>query len=95
MLDHHSGENPATPGCGHALQDISRAGTASIDVVAGPIGEALIATAIGIAVAIPAVVAYNILLRRQRVATAALDGFATDFMEVALPTAGAAPVGRA
>ncbi|MBK6960323.1 MAG: MotA/TolQ/ExbB proton channel family protein [Gammaproteobacteria bacterium] len=82
-------------GIRHALQDISRAGTASIDVVAGPIGEALIATAIGIAVAIPAVVAYNILLRRQRVATAALDGFATDFMEVALPTDGAAPVGTA
>lgn len=81
-------------GIRHALQDISRAGTASIDVVAGPIGEALIATAIGIAVAIPAVVAYNILLRRQRVATAALDGFATDFVEVALPTTDAAPVGK-
>jgi len=81
-------------GIRHALQDISRAGTASIDVVAGPIGEALIATAIGIAVAIPAVVAYNILLRRQRMATAALDGFATDFVEVALPTTDAAPVGK-
>ncbi len=81
-------------GIRHALQDISRAGTASIDVVAGPIGEALIATAIGIAVAIPAVVAYNILLRRQRIATAALDGFATDFVEVALLTTDAAPVGK-
>jgi biopolymer transport protein ExbB len=81
-------------GIRHALQDISRAGTASIDVVAGPIGEALIATAVGIAVAIPAVVAYNILLRRQRMATAALDGFATDFVEVALPTAEAAPVAK-
>jgi biopolymer transport protein ExbB len=81
-------------GIRHALQDISRAGTASIDVVAGPIGEALIATAIGIAVAIPAVVAYNILLRRQRTATAALDGFATDFVEVALPTTDATPVGK-
>ena len=56
--------------------------------------EALIATAIGIAVAIPAVVAYNILLRRQRTATAALDGFATDFVEVALPTTDATPVGK-
>ncbi len=82
-------------GIRHALRDISHAGTASIDVVAGPIGEALIATAIGIAVAIPAVVAYNILLRRQRIATAALDGFATDFMEVALPTDGSALVGKA
>lgn len=81
-------------GIRHALRDISRAGTASIDVVAGPIGEALIATAIGIAVAIPAVVAYNILLRRQRTATAALDGFATDFVEVALPTTDATPVGK-
>lgn len=81
-------------GIRHALQDISRAGTASIDVVAGPIGEALIATAVGIAVAIPAVVAYNILLRRQRMATAALDGFATDFVEVALPSDGAAPAGK-
>ena len=78
-------------GIRHALADIARAGNAGIDVVAGPIGEALIATAIGIAVAIPAVVAYNILLRRQRTAMAALDGFATDFVEVALS---AAPGGK-
>ncbi len=82
-------------GIRHALQDISHAGTASIDVVAGPIGEALIATAIGIAVAIPAVVAYNILLRRQRTATAALDGFATDLVEVALAAAGSTPAAKA
>lgn len=81
-------------GIRHALQDIARAGNAGIDVVAGPIGEALIATAIGIAVAIPAVVAYNILLRRQRTAMAALDGFATDFVDVALSAAGAAPVAK-
>ena len=43
----------------HALQDIGTSGSASLDVVAGPIGEALIATAIGIATALPAVLAYN------------------------------------
>ena len=43
----------------HALQDIGEAKSASLDVVAGPIGEALVATAIGIAAAIPAVLAYN------------------------------------
>ena len=42
----------------HALKDISAKGSATLDVVAGPIGEALIATALGIAVAIPAVIAY-------------------------------------
>ena len=81
-------------GIRHALADIARAGNAGIDVVAGPIGEALIATAIGIAVAIPAVVAYNILLRRQRTAMAALDGFATDFLDVALSATDAAPAGK-
>ena len=44
----------------HALQRISGSGSASLDVVAGPIGEALVATAVGIAVAVPAVVAYNL-----------------------------------
>ena len=46
----------------HALQDIGKSGSASLDVVAGPIGEALIATAIGIATALPAVLAYNFFL---------------------------------
>ncbi|WNV04160.1 MotA/TolQ/ExbB proton channel family protein [Candidatus Methylospira mobilis] len=70
----------------HALQDISKSGSASLDVVAGPIGEALIATAIGIAVAVPAVIAYNFFLRRNKVIWAFLDNFATDFVHLALKT---------
>jgi biopolymer transport protein ExbB len=50
----------------HALIAISMAGQASLDKVAGPIGEALIMTAIGLAVAVPAVLGYNILLRRNK-----------------------------
>jgi biopolymer transport protein ExbB len=66
-----------------AMQDISRIGNASIDVVAGPIGEALIATGIGIAVAIPAVIAYNYFLRRLKAVHADLDDFANDFINTA------------
>jgi biopolymer transport protein ExbB len=68
----------------HALQDISRTGQAGLDVVAGPIGEALVATAIGIATAIPAVLAYNYGLRRLKLYVAELDGFATDFLHLAM-----------
>jgi biopolymer transport protein ExbB len=50
----------------HALIAISLAGQASIDKVAGPVGEALIMTAIGLFVAVPAVLGYNILLRRNK-----------------------------
>ena len=70
----------------HALEGISKAKSASLDVVAGPIGEALIATAIGIAVAVPAVIAYNFFLRRNKVIWAFLDDFATDFVHLALKT---------
>jgi biopolymer transport protein ExbB len=66
----------------HALQSISHAKSASLDVVAGPIGEALIATAIGIAVAIPAVLAYNFFLRRIKLAEAELEYFATDLLNL-------------
>lgn len=69
-----------------ALKDISKSGSASLDVVAGPIGEALIATAVGIAVAVPAVIGYNFFLRRNKVIWAALDDFATDFVHLALKT---------
>ena len=48
-----------------ALTNISKSGSASLEVVAGPIGEALVATAIGIAVAVPAVVGYNFFTRRN------------------------------
>ena len=67
----------------HALQDIGKSGSASLDVVAGPIGEALIATAIGIATALPAVLAYNFFLRRLKVHLTDLENFAHDFLRLA------------
>ena len=67
----------------HALQDIGKSGSASLDVVAGPIGEALIATAIGIATAVPAVLAYNFFMRGLRVRATELENFAHDFMRLA------------
>ncbi len=70
----------------HALQSISHAKSASLDVVAGPIGEALIATAIGIAVAIPAVLAYNFFLRRIKLAEAELEYFADDLLNLMIMT---------
>jgi biopolymer transport protein ExbB len=70
----------------HALQDISKAGSASLDVVAGPIGEALIATAIGIGSAVPAVLAYNFFLRRVKLCEAELENFATDLLHLAMKT---------
>ena len=66
-----------------AMKDISRIGNASIDVVAGPIGEALVATGIGIAVAIPAVLAFNYFVRRLKSVTADHDDFANDFLNLA------------
>ena len=62
----------------HALAAVSTAGTVQIDKVAGPVGEALIMTALGLAVAIPAVLAYNAFTRINRVTLAALDAFAHD-----------------
>jgi biopolymer transport protein ExbB len=59
----------------NALKGISATGSAGLDVVAGPIGEALIATAIGIVTAIPAVLAYNYFLRQSRLAAADMDHF--------------------
>jgi len=64
----------------HALKDIGTKGSASLEVVAGPIGEALIATGLGIAVAIPAVLAYNFFLRQNRATLATLDHFVSDFL---------------
>ncbi len=66
----------------HALQSIGQAKSASLDVVAGPIGEALVATAIGIAVAIPAVLAYNFFVRRIKLCEAELEYFANDFLNL-------------
>jgi biopolymer transport protein ExbB len=62
----------------HALVAVSMAGTVQIDKVAGPVGEALIMTALGLAVAIPAVLAYNAFTRVNRVTLAELDAFAHD-----------------
>jgi len=64
----------------HALTEISKTGSASLDVVAGPIGEALIATAVGIAVAVPAVLAYNFFLRRLKTSSNNLNDFAEDLI---------------
>ena len=60
----------------HALMNMGQAGQASIDQVAGPVGEALVMTAVGLAVAIPAVLAYNGLLRLSKNRMAALREFA-------------------
>jgi biopolymer transport protein ExbB len=61
-----------------ALITIATSGQIAIDKVAGPVGEALIMTAFGLAVAIPAVLAYNALTRVNRVVLSQLDGFAHD-----------------
>ena len=60
----------------HALVAIGVSGAGTLDKVAGPVGEALIMTGIGLAVAIPAVMGYNWLTRSNRVLTAKLDAFA-------------------
>ena len=62
----------------HALTAIGIAGQASIDKVAGPVGEALIMTAIGLAVAVPAVLGYNWLVRRNKITMDAVRGFSAD-----------------
>jgi len=62
----------------HALIRIGQGGNASMEAVAGPVGEALIMTAIGLGVAIPAVLAYNFFVRQNRVTYARFDEFAHD-----------------
>ena len=62
----------------HALVNIGMSGQGTLGMVAGPVGEALIMTALGLAVAIPAVLAYNGLVRRNRLVLAQLDAFAHD-----------------
>jgi biopolymer transport protein ExbB len=62
----------------HALTAIGIAGQASIDKVAGPVGEALIMTAVGLAVAVPAVLGYNWLVRRNKVAMEGVRTFGAD-----------------
>ena len=62
----------------HALTAIGIAGQASIDKVAGPVGEALIMTAIGLFVAVPAVLGYNWLVRRNKLTMESVRSFAAD-----------------
>lgn len=68
----------------HALLTISTAGAVTIDQVSGPVGEALIMTAVGLAVAIPAVLAYNILGKLVAASEVDLEGFAHDLREMRL-----------
>ena len=67
----------------HAMHQISASGSSSLEVVAGPIGDALIATAIGIAVAVPAVLAYNFFIRRSKHHRASLEHFVDGFLHIA------------
>ncbi|HEY2560367.1 MAG TPA: MotA/TolQ/ExbB proton channel family protein [Caldimonas sp.] len=76
----------------HALTAIGIAGQASIDKVAGPVGEALIMTAMGLAVAVPAVLGYNWLVRRNRVTMEAVRRFGADLHGVLM---GARPIAAA
>lgn len=72
----------------NALVRIGASGQASIDKVAGPVGEALIMTAIGLAVAVPAVLGYNWLVRRNRVAMEHVRGFSSDLHTIVLAAVG-------
>ena len=66
----------------HALLAISAAGAITIDKVSGPVGEALVMTAAGLAVAIPAVLAYNVFGKIVGACEAELEGFAHDLREM-------------
>jgi biopolymer transport protein ExbB len=68
----------------HALTAIGISGQASIDKVAGPVGEALIMTAIGLAVAVPAVMGYNWLVRRNKAGMESVRAFSADLHSVLL-----------
>jgi biopolymer transport protein ExbB len=81
----------------HALAGIAGAGGLAIEKVAGPVGEALIMTAAGIAVAVPAVLAYNVYGQRIAAGVAELEGFAHDLLETsrlpAMTTPSASSIG--
>lgn len=66
----------------HALVGITAAGAISIERVSGPVGEALVMTAAGLAVAIPAVLAYNVFGKLVAVSEAELEGYAHDLREM-------------
>ncbi|MCI1190232.1 MotA/TolQ/ExbB proton channel family protein [Calidifontimicrobium sp. SYSU G02091] len=71
----------------HALLAIAAAGAVTIDKVAGPVGEALVMTAAGLAVAIPAVLAYNVYGKWVAASEAELEGFAHDLREMTIDAA--------
>ena len=72
----------------HALVAIGMSGAGTLDKVAGPVGEALIMTAIGLAVAVPAVLGYNWLVRRNKGVMEEVRGFGSDLHSVLLASAG-------
>ncbi|HEX6361565.1 MAG TPA: MotA/TolQ/ExbB proton channel family protein [Albitalea sp.] len=74
----------------HALASISTGGSITIERVSGPVGEALVMTAAGLAVAIPAVLAYNVFGKRVAESEAELEGFAHDLREMVSDAAKAA-----
>jgi len=75
----------------HALLGISAAGSMTIERVAGPVGEALVMTAAGLAVAIPAVLAYNVFGKMVGACEAELEGFAHDLREMVMDAAASTP----
>jgi len=78
-----------------ALIKIGAAGQASIDAVAGPVGEALIMTALGLAVAVPAVLGYNWLVRRNKAVSESLGAFSTDLHGYMVSNGAVKPVAAA
>ncbi len=74
-------------GIQQALVGLSGGGALTIDRIAGPVGEALLMTAAGLLVAIPAVLAYNVLGKRVAACEAELEGFAHDLLAWAVPQA--------
>jgi biopolymer transport protein ExbB len=78
----------------HALMGLGQAGQTTMDQVAGPVGEALVMTALGLAVAIPAVLGYNLLIRRNKAAISLLHRFAHDLHTCLITGARIAPTVR-
>ena len=78
----------------NALVKIGVSGQASIDKVAGPVGEALIMTAIGLAVAVPAVLGYNFIVRKNKTTLDTIRNFGSDLHSVLIGSAAAAAGGK-
>ena len=78
----------------NALVKIGVSGQASIDKVAGPVGESLIMTAIGLAVAVPAVLGYNFIVRRNKTTMDKIRGFGSDLHSVLIGSSAAAAAAK-